>query len=133
MRKRQRVDENNQPITRKALPLLGDLQAYLLTADLTYANQVASPDAQTVGEIVSKLRGKGAWRGLHQAGQLTTPFPNEDEVVAAFIRVYSFVEEHLTQEERDLIQFDPIIIEHTLCKYQRLMRLLKASPGSGEF
>ncbi|PIL27229.1 hypothetical protein GSI_10373 [Ganoderma sinense ZZ0214-1] len=98
-----------------------------------YANEVASPDAQTIGDVVTKLQGKEAWRGLHQAGQFMSAVPKNEEVVAAFCHVYTFIEERLTQEERDLIQFDPVMLEHALCKYQRLMRELKDGPGSEEF
>ncbi|KAI1783259.1 hypothetical protein LXA43DRAFT_1067802 [Ganoderma leucocontextum] len=129
----RRYAEKGGRVARKVLPLMGALQGYLLMADLAYTGQVALPDVRTIGAIVSNLKGKGAWRGLHQAGLLTSPMPTKDEVQTAFGRVYDFLESQLTQEEQDLICFDAIMVEHTLCKYQRLMRDMKARCGSGEF
>ncbi|PIL22306.1 hypothetical protein GSI_14994 [Ganoderma sinense ZZ0214-1] len=125
--------EKGTRVAKKALPLVGDLLAYLLTADLTYAGQVAQPNVQTIGDAISKLRKKGAWSGLHQAKQLLAASPSSQEVKTAFCRVYEFLDSHLTPNEQDLIQFDPIMVEHTLCKYQQLMRELKGTCGQGEF
>ena len=117
----------------KRLPLIGHLLGYLLAADLTYTGQVAAPSLWTMGALLHEMRGFGAARALHQAGLVEAVTPTQDEFISAFTQVYNFLDGHLTEEEKTCIQFDPIMVEHMLCKYQRLLREMKAKPGEDGF
>lgn len=47
--------------------------------------------------------------------------------------VYGYLEEQLTSEEQECIGFDTIMVEHLLCKYQRVRRTLSGKPSLEEF
>ncbi|KAM5530054.1 hypothetical protein V8D89_016278, partial [Ganoderma adspersum] len=124
--------QNSKHISRRVLPLVGKLTAYFLAADLVYMGQVEPPDVTMMGSMIHSLAA-GAWDGLQAAGQLRPGNPPEEDVIDAFTRVYRYLEEQLTSEEQELIGFDTIMVEHLLCKYQRVCRTLSGKPGLEEF
>ncbi|KAM5537363.1 hypothetical protein V8D89_008882 [Ganoderma adspersum] len=125
-------DQNGKHVSQRVLPLVGKLTAYLLAVDLVYMGQVEPPDVAMMGSMIRSLAA-GAWDGLQAAGQLRPGNPPEEDVIDAFTRVYGYFEEQLTSEEQELIDFDTIMVEHLLCKYQRVRRTLSGKPGLEEF
>ncbi|KAM5530439.1 hypothetical protein V8D89_015879 [Ganoderma adspersum] len=122
----EREDQNGKHISRRVLPLVGKLTAYLLAADLVYMGQVKPPDVAVMGSMIGSLAA-GARDGLQAAGQLRPGNPPEEDIIDAFTRVYGYL------EEQELIGFDTIMVEHLLCKYQRVHRALSGKPGLEEF
>ncbi|KAI0364740.1 hypothetical protein BV20DRAFT_1056967 [Pilatotrama ljubarskyi] len=115
-----RFTQSNKIKNRKAqklLPQIGPLTGMLITSDLVYAGKVAMPLASKMGEMVHLLD-KGADTCLRHFGLLHKSSPLED-TVTVFEDLYDTVREELTEDERARMTFDPIMFEHTLCKFQR--------------
>ncbi|KAM5544118.1 hypothetical protein V8D89_002304 [Ganoderma adspersum] len=81
--------------------------------------QVKPLDVAVMGSMIHSLAA-GARDGLQAAGQLRLGNPPEEDIIDAFMHVYGYLDEQLTLEEQELIGFDTIMVEHLLCKYQRL-------------
>lgn len=64
---------------------------------------------------------KGARQGLLECA-LIQELASPDEVQAAFEGVYNFLNSSLTDQQKASITFDVFIVEHLLCKYQRVDR-----------
>lgn len=96
--------------------LLGKLAAYLLTADLTYTGKVSFPTVVEVARVVHHNR-LGLLQGLYLAHQTSQKRALEQEVVEAFTRVYDYLLSNLDEHDRQLMVFDPIMVEHLLCKF----------------
>ena len=103
------------------LPLIGGLTGFLIIADLTYMGKVKGPDPTEMGGLVFDL-GLGTKKGLQVANLVSGPKPTREQVVASFVHTHDFLHAELTEDERCSIRFDSVMLEHTLCKYQRLMR-----------
>ncbi|KAM5530399.1 hypothetical protein V8D89_015934 [Ganoderma adspersum] len=116
----EREDQNGKHVT------------YLLAADLVYMGQVEPPDVAMMGSMIRSLAAS-AQDGLQAAGQLRPGNPPEEDVIDAFTHVYGYLEEQLTSEEQEFIGFDTIMVEHLLCKYQRVCRTLSGKPGLEKF
>lgn len=100
------------------LPLVGGLTGYLLTADAVYAGKVACPTVEDMGRVVH-FNGLGSLKGLILSNQVSSSVPSEAEVLDGFKRVYNYLEQELSEEVRSYVRFDPVMVEHLLCKYQR--------------
>ena len=83
--------------------------------------KVKGPDPTEMGGLVFDL-GLGAKKGLQVANLVSGPKPTREQVVASFVHTYDFLHAELTEDERRSIRFDSVMLEHTLCKYQRLTR-----------
>lgn len=105
-------------IKKLGLPEVGTLTAYLLTADLSYTEWVEQPSPEVLGELVHALN-KGAFKGLQATSQISSG-ASKDEVREAFVGLYRWLEEELSLEERSSVTFDPVMVEHLLCKFGRL-------------
>ncbi|KAJ6514801.1 hypothetical protein C8R47DRAFT_915262, partial [Mycena vitilis] len=106
---------------------LGQLGAYLLTADLVYAGAVVSPTVEEMGEMVWRLN-KGATGGLERLGLIpkrvklvsSKQRPKESSgVKTAFIYLFKKVVENLPADLLTRCGFDYIVLEHSLCKFGR--------------
>ncbi|KAL6301053.1 hypothetical protein BKA93DRAFT_739464 [Sparassis latifolia] len=106
---------------KKILPQMGGLIYLLLAADLCYAGKVRMPDVDEMAKVVAHVE-KGAIAGLSLCS-LTSAGSSVEEVEEAFKMAYSFLDTHLTVEQKRLIRFDPIMTEHLLCKFQRVDRV----------
>ena len=63
--------------------------------------------------------GLGSRKGLVSSHQLEEETPSLEAVVEAFTRVYKFLSEHIDAADQELIRFDPIMVEHLLCKFHK--------------
>lgn len=104
----------------KLFPLCGSLTGYLLTADFVYAGRVARPSLDEVGNVIHGMK-LGSWNGLKAIGQPLAPKASCADVIGCFKSVYTAVEKAFTEEERAWMGFDAIMLEHALCKYQRVV------------
>lgn len=117
MTRRDNVREGRSPV--RCLPHVGKLVAYLLTADLVYAGKVAAPSVKEVGRVVA-MNSLGSLKGLVACGQLQDDKASPEQVVEAFTKVYDTLANEFA-DVKDIIRFDAIMVEHLLCKYQRLL------------
>ncbi|KAL6301048.1 hypothetical protein BKA93DRAFT_739411 [Sparassis latifolia] len=99
------------------LPQMGPLIGMLLAGDLCHAGKFRMPSAEEMGTLVSAVN-KGAVSGLQYCSLLPDTY-SRAEVVQAFKVAYNFLDTMLAEEEKVLITFNVIMVEHLLCKIQR--------------
>lgn len=107
---------------------IGDLASYLLTADYAYAGLVVLPTLTEVADSVVRIN-KGAAAALEILGLLKRrklksgyAKPNAAECRAVIATLFEFLDAHLTQQEKELMIFDGIFVEHMLCKWAKAYR-----------
>ncbi|KAI0686694.1 hypothetical protein C8T65DRAFT_701054 [Cerioporus squamosus] len=110
------------------LPLVGKLTAFLLAADLSYSGVVETPTVDEVGAIIYK-NDLGSRAGLWKTGQLSSMNASQEETVKAFREVVEHFQEVIDYDDQKLVGLDAIMVEHLLCKYQRVHRELPAFKG----
>ncbi|KAF8953459.1 hypothetical protein BDZ97DRAFT_1767424 [Flammula alnicola] len=94
-------------------PELGNLAAYLLTADYVYAKAVCPPTKDEMGHMVQLLN-KGATKALEFVG-----FIPRDEQTRAAPRADIEIASCIDESEHATVGVDYIMAEHTLCKFTR--------------
>ncbi|KAI0645311.1 hypothetical protein C8Q79DRAFT_1011390 [Trametes meyenii] len=101
---------------RKILPQLGPLTGMLIAANLVYTGKVIMPSAEEMGEMVYLLdRGASACLRFFR---LLDRSSDKESVIFVFTSLYNKVYSSFTEAERSTMTFDPIMFEHSLCKYQ---------------
>ncbi|KAI0349265.1 hypothetical protein OH77DRAFT_1322370 [Trametes cingulata] len=98
------------------LPGIGKLTAALCASDMVYAGRVQMPSPEEMGTIVRRIDA-GAKKALSNFGLV--PGKKASMTVSAFCSLYQAVRDALTEEQRNLMIFDPIMFEHLLCKWTR--------------
>ncbi|KAJ7447671.1 hypothetical protein FB451DRAFT_1035409 [Mycena latifolia] len=111
----------------KEFPQVGNLTAHLLVADYVDRGVIEMPSVREMGRIIFKIKA-GALGGLVQLGYLADEQASEEEVINAFESLYQYLEAHLTSEETALMRFNPIMLEHALCKVKRVKDLKHVKP-----
>ncbi len=94
----------------KELKSFGDLIAYLAAADYADAGAISIPDEHEVAKMVKKVD-RGAAAGLQLIGY------SRDQ----FVDAYKRVAEQLTREEKKKMKFNPLMFEHALCKFKKII------------
>jgi hypothetical protein len=102
----------------KAFPQYGNVVSLALTGDYVYAGKVLMPSVEDMGGVVWEID-RGGVAGLRGAGYFDSQRPSLDMTHAAFEDVYHYLDAHLTQREKELIGFNVLMVEHTLCKFSR--------------
>ncbi|KAI0083660.1 hypothetical protein BDY19DRAFT_910432 [Irpex rosettiformis] len=99
---------------------VGDLSMYMLIADMYYANLVDAPSPQDVALAISTIR-KGGMFGLETLGYITDR-TSKIAIENGFVKFYEDITQSLSEEQRILFKWNPIVAEHTLCKFSRAYR-----------
>ena len=107
-------------------PSLGPLGAYLLTADYSYTNVVATPTSEEVAMILRDIN-KGAVSAF-EVLKLIPPRKTKaskatlTDCQAAFTKVIQIVKDVIPAEYHTILHLDAVMVEHLLCKYSRSLR-----------
>ncbi|KAF8949685.1 hypothetical protein BDZ97DRAFT_1935102 [Flammula alnicola] len=119
-----------KPANKKSrFPEIGDLTAYLLTADYIYAGVVAKPTLEEMGTIIHIIN-KGAVKALETVGLLSTRLTTQggnrvtstvEECTEAFRRSHDLVASSAPEQRRAAVGLDYIVTENTLCKFSRAL------------
>ena len=106
---------------KKIFPNIGPLCALLMLGDLMEADgdYFTIPSSATWGELVHELD-KGAKNGLLMLGLLDEKASSID-TTQSFSELYQYLAEELDDEEKALIGFNTIMLEHGLCKRGRIL------------
>src|SRR5882762_8527539 len=109
---------------QKTFLQFGPLIAYLLTVDYSYTAVVSSPSLDDMANAIAHINAGGI-KGLEALGILpdTRNMKLDVQIAAvkpAFEMFYDFLDKALTAEQKGIIGFDYIMVEHTLCKIARL-------------
>ena len=121
-----------QLLRQKNIKNVGELTAFLLAGDYVYAGVVEMPSVEEVGSLIWQLK-KGALSGLRDIGLVSEDSKvsvTEKEVISAFRSSYDFTKQKLDHYPglADAITFDPLMMEHSLCKFHRLNILKDGVP-----
>ncbi|KAF7789174.1 hypothetical protein EIP86_000111 [Pleurotus ostreatoroseus] len=108
------------------VPGFGALSKYLTVADMCETGLVEHPTTTEMGRCVHQLNAGGT-AGLKLLGYLTSGRGkhHEFEVVEAFERFFRDVSEALEPEEKERMEWNTIVAEHTLCKVKRLWTYIR--------
>jgi len=109
---------------QKTFLQFGPLIAYLLTADYSYTGIVSSPSLDDMANAIACINAGGI-KGLEALGILPDTCSMKLDARIATIKptfemFYDFLDKALTAEQKGIIGFDYIMVEHTLCKIARL-------------
>jgi hypothetical protein len=100
---------------------VGKLNLYMLVADMCAAGLVDPPTVDDMAGIVVELR-MGALAGLVSAGfclRKCSPI----NVRTAFVTFYHDMTNTLSEEQANRFNWNPIVAEHMLCKFSRLLNM----------
>ncbi|KAJ7247567.1 hypothetical protein C8J57DRAFT_1522964 [Mycena rebaudengoi] len=101
-------------------PLCGDLGGHLLTADYVDGGVVEPPDVITMARIACKIDA-GAVAGLAGLDYFSEAKPLDYQKQNAFISLYQYLDQELADDEKLRLNWGPICLEHSLCKYVRFV------------
>jgi len=99
---------------------IGSLSALLICGDLVEAGLVPMPSPEELGELIFKV-GKGAKEGMSLIG-LVKDEVNREELCKAFASLDLALKQELTEDEKEAMGYNVIMLEHTLCKIKRLQK-----------
>jgi hypothetical protein len=97
---------------------IGSLSALLICGDLIEAGLVLTPSSREFSELINKV-GKGAKDGMVTVG-LVKDSSNSEELCEAFESLDLALQHKLTEEEKEGMGYNVVMLEHTLCKIKRL-------------
>ena len=106
------------------------LTPFQLANHLVALNIVHPPTVFDMADWIYKHPKLGAFRGLKDLGFSVSP-KNLMSVRGAFACIYRFFEEHLTEQDKLLLFFGPIFMEHVLCKIPRWKNRLSEEDAEG--
>ncbi|KAJ7479925.1 hypothetical protein FB451DRAFT_1172008 [Mycena latifolia] len=102
--------ENGNPVCQ--FPQIGGLAAHLLISDYIGHREVSLLTPKEMGQIIFQINASSL-KGLHCLRYIVD-MPEQVEDVLE--ELYNFLEAELTLEEKRLINFRLVMIEHALCK-----------------
>lgn len=104
---------------------IGLLIGYMIAADLAYTGVVEMPEPEEIGKMVGQLM-KGGASGLWYLGlsplEKATGDAFMDFLQNQFVALYHAVDELLTAAEKEEMGWNPIVLEHALCKFKRAVK-----------
>ena len=99
----------------KVFTNIGPLTALLICGDLIEVGMLKMPTVDVWAKIIYDVK-KGAIIGLQRLALLGDTYTKE-EVVEVFSNLHDFIERNLTEEERTMMGYNMIMLEHALCKF----------------
>lgn len=106
------------------------LTPFQLANHLVAFKIVDAPTVTDMADWISRHKKLGAYRGLDNLGFNLIP-ANPTSVRCAFVCIYRHLDEHLTQEDKNILFFGPILAEHILCKIPRWTGRLEDENAAG--
>lgn len=104
---------------KKVFQNIGSLTALLVCGDLVEVGILEMPSIEEWASLIYKV-GKGATRGLQCLALLGDTF-TKDQVINAFKELDTFLQEKLSNEDREVMGYSIIMLEHSLCKFTRIL------------
>lgn len=116
----------NDADRKKHFWLVGKLTRLLIAGDLAYAGVIDKPTVEEMGALIAKVS-KGAIAGMVYLNLLPGRAKNYHyparQTALAFKELYDRLKEELSDDERDRMGMDAIVLEHSLCKLKRMHKL----------
>jgi len=112
---------------QKTFLQFGPLIGYLLTVDYSYTGVVSPPSLDDMADTIACINSGGV-KGLEALGILPDTHKMRVDariaaVKSAFEIFYDFLDKSLMAEEKGIIGFDYVMVEHVLCKIAHLKSL----------
>jgi hypothetical protein len=111
-------ETSKKKTTVTLFPNIGDLTALLICGDLVEAGILLMPSAREWAESIDKM-GKGSKSGMVKCG-LVREGCKREEFCGAFASLDQALQIELTNEEKDAMGYNIIMLEHALCKIKRI-------------
>ena len=105
----------------KHFPNIGDLTALLIVGDLIEAGVIRMPSPEEWGMLVVAVN-KVAKKGLWDLKLINTNTPDHT-IVQEFKALDDFLLANLTQEQKEVMHYNVIMLEHGLCKQPRYIKI----------
>ena len=112
----------------KVFTNIGPLAALLICGDLIETGVLKMPDIDVWAKLICHVKKEGE-TGLQRLALLNDKY-TEEEVVQVFSKLHNFIRQNLTKEERLMMGYNIIMLEHALCKFSRVTK--KAGTKSAE-
>jgi hypothetical protein len=121
-------DQDTLPSYNRALKLGEDteipgfgsgLTRMQLANSLAILGQCGLPSREDMADIIYIHNGMGAFEGLQRLGFNVWPGCEQSRVRQAFGCLYNFLDTNLSVTDKATLVFDPIFVEHLLCKISR--------------
>ena len=104
--------------TTTLFPNIGKLTALLICADLVEAGLLDMPSAREWASSINKM-GKGSKSGMEKCGFVQNGC-SPDEFCNAFTLLDQALQMELSEDEKEAMGYNVIMLEHVLCKIQRI-------------
>lgn len=111
-------EENNSSNSSKLFSNIGSLTSLLICGDLVEAGILPMPSASDWAKSIIKM-GKGSKEGMKLCG-LVRESCSDEEFCAAFTLLDQALQRELKEEEKKVMGYNIIMLEHALCKIKRL-------------
>jgi hypothetical protein len=124
IQKQPKVEEAFKFLTRsrnrkKVFENIGGLSALSICGDLVELGILEMPSIEEWASLIYTIR-KGAMSGLQSLALLGKTF-SKVEVIDAFKTLHTFLLATLTDEDRELMGYNIIMLEHSLCKFTGIL------------
>ncbi|KAJ6494121.1 hypothetical protein C8R47DRAFT_1194906 [Mycena vitilis] len=100
----------------KVLGFQSGLTPLQFANNLVFLGICTPPSAEEVGSWIASNKGLGAYNGLVQLGFALT---GHASIVAAYTVVYNHLNAHLSCDDKRILGFGTLFVEHVLCKVGR--------------
>jgi hypothetical protein len=105
------------------------LTAFQFANNLVLMGVCSPPSPQDMANWIFSHPKLGAAQGLCRLGfSLSTTSP-KGAYQSAFLCTYNYLDRHLTEDDKALLDFGPIFLEHLLCKVHRWTQHIKKAGG----
>jgi hypothetical protein len=109
---------SNDSNKKTLFPNIGKLSALLICGDLVEAGLLPMPPAKEWAESVDKM-GKGSKAGMEN-GRFVKENCSREEFCSAFASLDEALQMELTNEEKETMGYNVVMLEHALCKINRI-------------
>lgn len=106
---------------RKRFFGMGNLVGWLLASDYAFAGLVSMPEVSEVGKIIFRINA-GSKGGL---GLLGFDVGSPEACAESLSNLWDSIQTHFKPAEIQAMGLNSVVLEHALCKFQRLHKVIK--------
>jgi hypothetical protein len=115
-----RVNNQTSQTSSTLFSNIGTLSALLICSDLVEVGTIAMPSAKEWANLVHKL-GMGSKSGMEMC-KFIEKDSSRDDFSSAFASLDQALQMELREEEKEAMGYNIIMLEHALCKIQRISK-----------
>lgn len=112
------LTSNSTNSNKTLFPNIGKLTALLICGDLVEAGILPMPSTKDWAESINKM-GKGSKAGMESC-KLVNKGCSREEFCSAFSLLDEAIQMEFTEEEKKVMGYNVVMLEHTLCKINRI-------------